>query len=157
MLKFKEQIVSSEFCYPENIRSSYDEYVEIVTAPGSLSMLAFADGQYVGNVMAAPLSEEECTELKVNYDPKTSIYIYNLVVCPQFQGKGLGSVLIKEFIKKCYNQGFNLITGHFRMNGSFHLVNKMGAEIKAVEHNWEDTNEDYVFCELKMPLLVCKA
>jgi GNAT superfamily N-acetyltransferase len=72
----------------------------------------------------------------------------NIVIDEKFQGKGYGLVLLKEFIKTARQKNFARVVGHFRHNGSAHLMNKLGGREIRIEKDWLGTREDYSFCEL---------
>jgi ribosomal protein S18 acetylase RimI-like enzyme len=86
--------------------------------------------------------------LKGVKEDHSMIYMFNFVIEPEYQNKGYGSQLLKEFIKSAKEKGYKKLLGHFRQNSSLHLVKKLGAKEKKTYKNWCKTKENYTLCEL---------
>ncbi|MDD5178266.1 MAG: GNAT family N-acetyltransferase [Candidatus Nanoarchaeia archaeon] len=146
---YVDYIIHSEELYPTQIRSSKEDYKDMLKDENSIAIVAFSDSEYVGNIVGSPLLDHEFDEYELDKKKKI-VYLYNIVVENNYQGRGLGSKLLKEFIKVAKERGFDTLVGHFRQNRSLALIKKLGCIIKKVHNNWEDSGEDYCFCELDL-------
>ena len=128
-------ILESESIFPQAMRSSEEEIHEIITDKGAITLFGFIDGEYFGNVYG-------CQE----QSPSDAIYIYNIAVKDEFQGMGLGSKLMAEFIKKARERNYKSILGHFRHNGSLQIAKKFGAIELDIIPDWDGTGETFSSC-----------
>jgi GNAT superfamily N-acetyltransferase len=150
--KYGNFVLQSETIYPEFIRSPGEEFIDIVKSRGSIAKIALLDSEYIGNAVGFCMDEEDKGDFgldKLPGNPKI-IYLFNILINPAHQGKGYGSMLTQEFIKSAKAMGYDYIAGHFRPNGSLHMIKKFGAVEGAVCKNWENIGEDYVFCILDL-------
>jgi GNAT superfamily N-acetyltransferase len=148
--KYGNFVLQSETIYPEFIRSPGEEFIDIVKSRGSIAKIALLDSEYIGNAVGFCMDDEDKEDFgldKLLSYPKI-IYLFNIVINPVHQGKGYGSMLMQEFIKSAKIKGYDYIVGHFRPNGSLHMIKKFGAVEGAVCKNWENIGENYVFCIL---------
>jgi len=151
--KFREQMLHSEEEYPEPIRSTADDFMEMFRHEKTIAMIALLDSQYIGNVIGCELSQEEAETYGANLThEKKTIYIYNFIIDEQYRHKGHAKAMLNEFIGKARSIGFEMIAGHFRNNCSLPVFKKFGGVEKSVFPNWENTGEDYILCELDIAL-----
>ncbi|MBN2367995.1 GNAT family N-acetyltransferase [Candidatus Woesearchaeota archaeon] len=150
-IEYEKDILKSEEIYPPSLRTSKEDFLDILSTSGHITLVALLGDEYVGNIVGSPLTVQEQKEygLYVKIGQKM-MYIYNLLVDSHYQGKGYAKLLIKEFIAIASEHGFDYVMGHFRMGASASLIQKFGGEIKAVISNWEGSGEDFAMCELKL-------
>ena len=147
---YVDLVLKSEAIFPESIRTSKEEFTEILLIKDTIAKVAIDSG-YVGNIMGYPLvSLENLEEYGLQFLEERAIYISNLVIESTHQGKGFGKKLLLEFIKAAIDNGYEKVYGHFRQNHSLVLIKKLGARELKVFPNWSDTGEDFVLCELDL-------
>ncbi|MFH1237780.1 MAG: GNAT family N-acetyltransferase [Candidatus Aenigmatarchaeota archaeon] len=153
--KYGELILKSENVFPEAIRTPEEDYADTVKENGSIAKVALLDSQYVGNIFGYALLPEDLESHGLHDVPQDAkvIYIFNVVVNPEYQGKGIGKQLLWEFIRTAKDRGYDYIAGHFRQNGSLQLIKKLGAKEEGVYHNWENMGEDCVACCLNIHII----
>ena len=90
----------------EEIREDFDR---------QFFLRAVVDGEIVGSVRA--------------YEEEGTCYIGRLIVRPEHQGRGIGTMLMQE-IEESFSQAerFELFTGH-RSERNLHLYDKLGYEV----------------------------
>lgn len=149
---YQDYILLYEQIYPEKIRSSQEDYIEMLLDDESIALVLEVDSRYAGSILGCPLEEEDRKLFNINIPLENTkvIYLYNIIIAPEYQGKGLGYGLLKEFIRVVKEKGYYVLVGHFRPNGSATLIKKFGGEVKQVWSNWEDSGEDYLYCELDL-------
>ena len=150
--KYGELILSSELIYPQQIRTPMEEFIEILSSEDTVAKVLLVDSRYAGNAIGFCLTGEEKRDFGLDGVTAGSnvIYLFNFVVNPEFQGNGYGRRLLKEFIMAARNKGYDTLAGHFRNNGSLHIIEKLGAQKKGILKDWESTGEDYIFCLLDL-------
>jgi GNAT superfamily N-acetyltransferase len=151
--KVATSVMKSELAYKKSIRTSRIEYANILMDGDAIGKIAFNDSDYVGNIIGYPPTKAELKDYKLNKPEHKCIkymYIFNFVVANHYRGEGFGSKILREFLIKAKEQGYERIIGHFRPNGSLALIKKFGAVELELYENWENTKEDYVFCELDL-------
>jgi GNAT superfamily N-acetyltransferase len=148
--EFKEMILQSEQFHPKPIMTEGEEYIMILTAGNIVAKVALADSRYIGNAIGFCLSPQDTKEYGLGSIPENSktIYLLNFVIDVPYQGRGYGYQLMQDFIKTAKMKGYENLVGHFRPNGSLHLIKKFGGCEKGMVKNWENTGEDYVLCHL---------
>ncbi|HII71437.1 TPA: GNAT family N-acetyltransferase [Candidatus Woesearchaeota archaeon] len=152
--EFAGFIVSSEMNYPSDIRTTIDDFSYILEDE-NIFLVALLDGRYVGNVVGYPLTKNDMDEdCFAGQDPENNriMYLFNIVVDPVFQGRGFGSILLREFVRVSKEKGYEKVLGHFRQNGSLRLFEKEGGQRLKLEKDWEGCGEDYFFCELELAI-----
>jgi GNAT superfamily N-acetyltransferase len=143
--QYKNLIESSEEIYPSELRTSIEDYQDMISDACSISFLLFEDSNYVGNIIGTePLEEEDFI-----FNGKV-IYVYNLLTLPQFQGKGYGLKLMNKFIETAKKAGYRYIAGHFRTNGSYRIAQKFKPIFEKKIKNWENSGEDFVYCVIEL-------
>ncbi len=150
--KFEDLVMHTEMIYPEPIRTPREEFVTLLHEDNSIAKMAILDGKYIGNAVGFCLNPMEFKGLGLSIvDPNQRfIYLFNIAIEPEYQGRGYGYNLLMDFIKSAIEKGYTHLAGHFRQNSSLHLIKKFGAEEKGVYKNWENTGEDYVLCVLDL-------
>ncbi|MBU1855073.1 MAG: GNAT family N-acetyltransferase, partial [Nanoarchaeota archaeon] len=145
-------IVESENLYPEALRTSFEDFKDILSAPNSIGLIAFIDEHYIGNCVGSEPSDSDLKDLNIKLFSKDDkiIYVYNLIVTEQFQGKGYGQRLMDEFIKKAKAADYKYVLGNFRQNASYKITKKYKVVIEKLFKNWEDSGEDFVFCVMEI-------
>lgn len=146
--KYADSILQSENVFPDSIRTPQEDFLEIVGESDGIAKVALLDSQYLGNVFGYRISPDDFEYYGLHDVPKDAkvIYLFSIVVNPEFQGRGYGRQLIWEFIVAAKAKGYDFIAGHFRQNGSLKLIKAFGAKEEGVYQNWENTNEDCVAC-----------
>jgi len=148
---YADLVLNSESIFPEPIRTSKEEFTEILLIKDAVAKLGKIGTEYIGNIMGFPLlSLQDPEEYGFQTLEDRAIYICNFVVDPSYQGKGFGKKLLIEFLKATIENGYEKIYGHFRQNHSLGLIKKLGAKEVKICQNWSDTGEDFVLCELDL-------
>ncbi|HII72084.1 TPA: GNAT family N-acetyltransferase [Candidatus Woesearchaeota archaeon] len=162
--RFEPLLSGSELVYPESIRSVREDFLEMLEEP--VAFLAFSDEEddhaagrddsddgddddYVGNVLGCALTPEEVIEYGVRGKGRI-LYLFNIVVDPGFQGRGVGKSLMAEFLRRAKKHGYDVVAGHFRKNASLSLFKRFGGKEIQLHTDWEGTGEDYVYCEIDL-------
>jgi GNAT superfamily N-acetyltransferase len=147
---FKNIIEESEKIYPEELRTEINDYKEMVFEDNSIALLAYLDNKYIGNIIGCQSFEIELNNFKLSESKTKAIYIYNLLIVPEFQGKGYGKLLMQRFINIATKLNYNFIAGNFRKNGSYKIAKSFNPILEKITLNWEDSGEDFVYCLLKI-------
>lgn len=147
---FKILIEESEKIYPEELRTEINDYKEIVCEKDSISFLVYIDNKYAGNIIGCQPSESDLNDSSQNIPSGRIIYVYNLLIIPEFQGKGYGKKLMQKFIETAVKLNYKYIAGNFRLNGSYKIAKSFNPIFEKVTHNWEDSEEDFVYCLFKI-------
>jgi GNAT superfamily N-acetyltransferase len=150
--EFAYWVLKSEHQYPDEIKSSEENYLFALSKKEAPSILLFCEGQYAGNAVCCPFTKEEIDALELDdtFPVADACYLYNIVIDPQFQGKGLGKILFEKIAQEAKDCGYRKLAGHFRPNGSLSLAQKAGAKEIKPHPDWGDTGETYVYCELEL-------
>ncbi|MBI2105939.1 GNAT family N-acetyltransferase [Candidatus Woesearchaeota archaeon] len=131
-----------------------EDLADLMSIPNSFGKVIFIDSQFVGDVLGHCPPQKEIIELELENKKYNShmLYIDTFVVLPGFEGKGLGSILLKSFIQEAERRGYKILEGHFRKeaSGSYRLIRKFGAQFLTAKHNWQDSGETYMYCRLKL-------
>lgn len=147
--EYKNDINDSEKEHHENTRTTIQDYNEIVSNDLNMSFVALLEDKYVGNIISCGLDDDEYQNYKIPKEIKT-LYVYNIVVNKQYQGKGFGKELFKKLIESAKDDDYLKLIGHFRKNESWHIIKKFGGEEVSTVSNWENTGEDFVFGVLNL-------
>jgi GNAT superfamily N-acetyltransferase len=147
---FKSLIYESEMVYPETLRTGIADYFDIVSESDSVCFVLFSDDVYVGNVMGCSPSEETMLDIGEVLPSGRTIYIYNILISPSFQGKGFGLKLMKKFIDTSIDEGFEFVNGNFRVNGSYKIAKKFNVIFEKKILNWENSGEEFVYCVISL-------
>src|SRR3989338_6154817 len=147
--EFQKDILFSERVFPKNIQTTSQEYLEILQGEKDgeqgIGLVLYSDRKYVGNIIGALLQDDEIKQSGIETPDhyKSIFYIFNFIVEAEFQGKGYGQQLINKFINfisEYYceerNVAVDAIAGHFKKNGSLHIINKLGAVEVKQYNNW---------------------
>ena len=150
--RYKEFILNSESIFPENMRSSPEDFSNMFSEDGLVAKVALLDSRYIGNVIGCAVPPEDRSYYEITGLPEGSrvLYILNMVVNPEHHGKGYGKQLLQEMVRQAKNSGYDYVVGHFRQNASFHIMKKMGGVETGNFKNWDDTQEDFIECCLDL-------
>lgn len=152
--KVAGSILRSEKSFKKAIRTEKEDYAEILMDGDALIKVAFIGEKYVGNAIGYPPTEIELEEDELDgYKNTRFLYLFNIVIDKKYQGRGYGNQLLKEFLVTAKEKGYHKVIGHFRPNGSLALLKKFGGKEIRICPNWENTHEDYSFCELDLSKL----
>jgi ribosomal protein S18 acetylase RimI-like enzyme len=146
---YRADILALEKEYPDALSADEEEYLEIIARKKSLCLLLAYDKKVAGCAIGFPLNRDEVAGYRLD-DVWTddSFYLESITIAAVFQGKGLGLSLMTEFAERVRRAGYKRITGHFRENGSFAIIKKMGGTCLHTEYNWYDTGENYQCCSI---------
>jgi GNAT superfamily N-acetyltransferase len=138
----------AESIYPESIRLDIEEYEVIIKSPNSIGLIAYHDDSYVGNIVGCQPDLEDIAYVHESHHitRKKTIYVNNIIVLSEHQGKGYGKDLMLEFMEEAKMKGCTHLMGHFRKNGSYAIVKKFHPLQERIFENWEDTGEEFIFC-----------
>ena len=149
-------VMKSELTYKKSIRTSRMGYAEILSDGDAIGKLVFNNSNYVGNIIGYAPTTIELADYRLNKPEFKGIkymYLFNFLVSLNYRGEGIGYLLLREFLKTAKKQGYDKVIGHFRPNSSLALIKKFGAIEIGISEDWENTKEDYVFCELDLKKL----
>lgn len=92
---FLPRILDSERLFPEAIRLDEGQLCRVLGGERSIAYLAFHQERYAGNALALSPTDEDVAELELlGVTPRNGLlYLYNLVVLPEFQRHGFGPAL----------------------------------------------------------------
>ena len=146
--KYKDLILNSENVFPESMRSAPEDFADMLEGDGIIAKVALLDSQYMGNAIGCHVPPEDRPYYEITDMPENVriIYVLNLVINPEHQGKGYGKLLLQEFVKASQSKGYDYVIGHFRQNASLHIMRKIGAVEKGLFKNWENSSEEAVAC-----------
>ncbi len=149
--RFRQSLLDSEKAFPEDIRTEEEEYLAILENPRSILRIGLQEGAYVGNCVGFSPSVRDITAHDLSRVPAGHdvMYIFNLVVDAEFQGRGYGQALLNDFVTQSRAEGFKVIYGHFRNSTSLGLAPRAGFEEVSRFPNWQDTGEEYTLCRLR--------
>ncbi|NLY46662.1 MAG: N-acetyltransferase [Tissierella sp.] len=107
-----------------------------------LSIVAEENNQILGHIL---LSKADVIEEDINHEV---IVLAPIAVKPEFQNKGIGSLLIQEGLKRCKNLGYGLVLliGHptYYPKFGFKPARQYGLELK----QFNVTDEVFMVCEV---------
>jgi GNAT superfamily N-acetyltransferase len=149
---YAQSLEHSELIFPDPIKFSREDYFEILYGQDNIAKVMLFDGSYAGNIVGAELHPVEIDEFNLHETcaRERVIYLYGMVIEPEYQGRGYGMKLLMEFISAARTQGYTRLVGHFRANASLALMRKLGAAELSLERNWCESGEEYVFCSLPL-------
>jgi GNAT superfamily N-acetyltransferase len=134
-----------------DMRSDADDFYELLCRKETVARALIVGGAVAGFVIGCILTDEQIKDYQLEgLFLDGMLYLESITVSEQFQGKGLGGMLMSDFIQEARRSGYTKISGHFRQNGSLALVRKNGARDICIVHNWHHTGEDYFYCELTL-------
>ena len=143
--------ILSNLNFPEVIRTPVDEFEMILRAKKSIAKVALIDKRYVGFIFGYhPTKDEIKYHSLQDISTQGMVYVFDLVIDPEFQGKGYGYQLMSEFIRSAKEKGYTKLAGHFRLGSSLNLIKKFGAKEVLSFSNWEESGETYVLCVLDL-------
>jgi ribosomal protein S18 acetylase RimI-like enzyme len=146
---YREDILALENEYPAALSADEEDYLEIISREKSLCLVLESDGKVAGCAVGFSLAEDEVAAYHLEEVwTDGSFYLESITVSSAFQGKGLGLSLMTAFAEQVRRAGYTRIVGHFRENGSFAIVKKMGGTCLHTEQNWYDTGENYQCCSI---------
>ncbi|MBW2967834.1 GNAT family N-acetyltransferase [Candidatus Woesearchaeota archaeon] len=121
------------------MRADEPDIRDIIEDNTAIAIFGFMGGDCFGNIYGCK-----------DPGPSRTMYIYNLSVLQKFQGLGLGSKLMQEFLNRSKAKGFSRVAGHFRHNGSLKIACKFKARSLAVIENWDGTGEPFSYCVIDL-------
>jgi ribosomal protein S18 acetylase RimI-like enzyme len=148
--QYAGHVTQSELVYPEALRTSGEEFAEVVLSSGALSKVALLDSVYIGNAVGFRMTLEEVREYGIMDLPQDAsvLYILNIVVNPGYQGMGYGNQMMRELLNSAKERGFSFIACHCRQTSSLGIMRKLGAQERGIFSNWEGSGEDFTLCLL---------
>jgi ribosomal protein S18 acetylase RimI-like enzyme len=150
--KYARSVAGSELVYPEALRTSSEDFAEVVSLEDALSKVALLDSVYIGNAVGFRMDPEEMNEYGLSDLPEGAavLYILNIVVNPGYQGMGYGNEMMRELLKSAKERGFSFIACHCRQTSSLGIMRKLGAQERGLFRNWEGSGEDFTLCLLDL-------
>ena len=152
---YADRAAQLEKTYPEELRADRDCILEMFRRRGAIALAAEEQLVTAAVIIGYPLDADELETYHIDgicRQDDTSIYLETITVDESFRNRGLGLLIIKEFAHAAYRAGFSSIIGHFRKNGSFTLMKKIGGREIKEEVNWFGTGESFVYCEAQLPI-----
>lgn len=148
--KLSSYIMDSEIEYKEEIQTSYEDYNDIFLDGDAIGKIGIVNGKYAGNIIGYPPTDNEMEDYQLERKNEKHMYLFNIIIDKEFRGQGFGFNFMVEFLKESQKQGYTKMIGHFRPNGSYALIKKLGAIDLTHCKNWEETGEDFMLCELDL-------
>ena len=147
--KYIDRIVSIESQFPIQIKSEIDDFRDFLEDPDSIGVIMEIDGATIGVIIGALLTSVDEEDFDIQ-EEKKAIYVYDFVIDINFQSKGYGMMLFREFINLAKASGFKALYGHFRSNTSIRLARKFSAVEIREYPDWENTDETYTLCRIEL-------
>lgn len=145
--KYKKFILEwEELLFLEDIQITESEFEEIFENE-YVGEILLIDTKPVGFILASkPIDKKYGISQKI----KKILYIDDIIIEPSYQGKGLGFEMLKHFLNNLKQKGYQKVAGHFRQNNSLKNILALGGKSKETVKNWENSGEDYVYCEIDL-------
>jgi hypothetical protein len=145
-----EESMVFESIYPENLSMSLEDKKELAEEGAEFVYLKDGEtGELIGETYFLPLDlmQDWDADEHQDYDGldpfygKEAVYCYSNTILPKFQKQGFGGILKSYMLGYLRAEGWKIVVGHARHNGSLQLNKSFGAE--AVEHidDWYQTAE----------------
>jgi len=147
---YKDFIESSEADYPEALRTDINDYEDITSELDSVCFILLVDGVYAGNIIGSEPTLNDLADMKESMPDGKTIYIYNLLIMPNFQGKGLGFKLMSKFIDVAKSLSYEFVNCNVRINSSYKIAKKFNIIYEKKVENWEDSDEDFIYCVIAL-------
>jgi GNAT superfamily N-acetyltransferase len=145
----KKDILRFERYYPNDLRSSTEDFMLILELQKSVARIALLDGKIIGYGIGHPLRQDEMDDFFIpGKEEEGLFYIFNIIVEKDCRGKGFGSQILAELLKCAKELGFTKAYGHFGRDRSYPMVKKFGATDLRIEKKWEGSKEEFVLCEI---------
>ncbi|MBT3464753.1 GNAT family N-acetyltransferase [archaeon] len=149
---FQSKIIDSEKEFPKDIRAKRKDYLNVLSTKSCIFLAAMNDKKYVGTISGYKPTKIDMSEhrLKDYFHSNNFIYVYNYVVNRNYRGKGYGKILMKNLSQIALDKGYKTIVGHFRLNNSLNIINKVGNVRMLKYENWKNQRNGYLLCEVKL-------
>lgn len=145
--EWKNSILSSENAFSDPLKTTEEEYEEIIGLDDSIAIIATINGEYVGNAIGTRMAIDEIEDnMEEKY--KDSVMLDNIVVEVHHKGKGYGKLILAEFLRRAKEKGYKKLYGYFQKDQSLYLIKKAGAIELQIEQNWHGSGEEYTLCVL---------
>ena len=141
-----EETLQFEAVYEESLRlDAEDKAAEL---QHGLNLWLRVDGKLAGEIYAM-LCCDDTEELPDIEDLLNSLYLSSVTILPEFQGRGLGRILLAHFFGMC-RMRFPEAVWHSTSEGMTKLSDFFGAEKGAVHENWFDSGRTATFRRLAL-------
>ena len=125
-------------------RPTEADLVDTLRAAGHavLSLVAVNMGQVVGHIFFTPASIESQSS------PHSALALGPMGVLPEFQSRGIGSLLVRRGLERCLDSGFPVVVvlGHPRFYPRFGFTK---ARTRGINPQWDVPDEAFMVAELK--------
>ena len=148
--KVSHFVLSSESEYKDSIQTSKEDYDDIFYDGDAIGKVGMVNGKYAGNIIGYPPTDAEMEDYGLERGNEKHMYLFNVIIDSEFRGKGYGFSFMAEFLNESKKRGYTNMIGHFRPNGSYALIKKLGAVDLSLCKNWEETGEDFMLCSLDL-------
>jgi GNAT superfamily N-acetyltransferase len=133
LTRFEEQ-------HPKELRWGFDLKLSNYYEPNSHYIWLIKDGKIAGEIILG-WTELYMDGKMVRVD---AVDVNSFTILPEFQGKGLGHMLLAEGIIFCMKEGFSEVIAAARQGASLMTFLKAGAVINDIHRDWNGCGEDYL-------------
>jgi GNAT superfamily N-acetyltransferase len=129
--KFSKQIMDIETTNFHKTLSESEESLQFTfNDKKSIFIIMTLNGKFVGYICGGKIENyiEENEQEYNSYLNEHSCYVESINIHKDFQGKGYGKVLFRQFYNTCKQRGFKYITGHFSNGASTNVALKFNGK-----------------------------
>ena len=140
----KRGIMNAEQVFSESIQSDEDELREVFEDPRSITLVAMYEDRVIGYAAGGPLENYvliEGVEKDENFGEQNTIYLFSIVVLPEFQGHAFGHELRKGLLQIAKERGYYFVTAHHQKG----IGSSRGDQILNEFKNWYGTGKTYEY------------
>jgi len=139
--------------FPADLAEEEREISDTFSDPRSIFLCAFDGDELVGFICSEFLKyyvEPGDPEYDEELAAARTMYIESLDVAKGRQGQGIGTKLVSAFLAEARKQGYEYVTGHWKLGASARLAEKFKAEIRHRDEDYYGTGETYVYGVIKL-------
>lgn len=150
--RWGNDILESDKVFPGRLRWREEFFLANLVRGDTIAKVLELSGEFIGTAMghgAYSVWDFYLEKLDgFSFKGKRVIYLTNLVVKPESQKQGYGTMLLEDFIGESRNAGYDTLTGIFRPFTSLPMMRRRGAREVCVFLDYGGSGEDCTFCEL---------
>ncbi|MFC1704729.1 GNAT family N-acetyltransferase, partial [Nanoarchaeota archaeon] len=140
-----------ESAFVEELQQDSDELEESFTLPDHIGFIAESNRQPAGYILGSPMeSHGEMDDIAKDQDfgERNSVYLESIGVKPEFQRRGIGRQLMKDFLLKAKERGFTKVKAHTNVpTGMRDFMRSLGGERLSVDEDYGGTGIAHEYME----------
>lgn len=141
--KFRKQIMDIEnSLYPEDISETEQEIKEIFFEKDAIFIMFIDEDKLIGYICGNNIEKyvtKKDKEYNSKFNKNNTIYVETINVDKKYQGTGIGTKLLRYFIKQSMDKGYKYVTGHYCEGSSTKLAKKFNGKILLTDNDYCDT------------------